>query len=534
MPDVRMPDGTIIRNVPEGTTKSQLMARYGKAKPQERGLLRRVDDAVRGVADAVTLGYSDEIAAKLGEITGLGGKKGDYKGNLASQRHRDSQGGGERVLGQVIGAVAGPGSKIAAAKGLKGLVGSAIEGAAYGAGYGSGSAKEGERLQGAKSGAALGAAGGVAGRAVGAAGARLLRGAKVSPQVRELADAGVVMTPGRRGGKIKRTWEESVLGSLPFVKAIPRAANERSIEQLNVAVANQALETIGVQYPMNTPPGHEFNGKVQQAAYDAYDNAVGALNLQDDRALTGGVASILKTGPAKVGPLKDQLNSLIQLHLDPLLKGPISGPQVRALMSDLRKDASKYASSASANERGLGEELWRLNDQLDQALVRQNGHGATEAFKNAREAVTRVKRFSDATARAKGGIASPGHFAAAMKKRGFGTTTDKVSRGEARMQKLADSAHQVLPDITPNSGTAERVAGLAGLGGPGAIGAMVDPTMGVAAGLTLGGYTPGLDRILQNLALNRPDLFVRGGNALTLAGPALGSAGAVTAVNQGR
>lgn len=32
MPDVKMPDGTIIRNVPEGTTKAQLQARYDKAK----------------------------------------------------------------------------------------------------------------------------------------------------------------------------------------------------------------------------------------------------------------------------------------------------------------------------------------------------------------------------------------------------------------------------------------------------------------------------------------------------------------------
>lgn len=33
MPDVRLPDGTIVRNVPEGTTRSQLMARVGKAAP---------------------------------------------------------------------------------------------------------------------------------------------------------------------------------------------------------------------------------------------------------------------------------------------------------------------------------------------------------------------------------------------------------------------------------------------------------------------------------------------------------------------
>lgn len=36
MPDVRMPDGSIIRNVPEGTTKSQLMARLQKQKAIEQ------------------------------------------------------------------------------------------------------------------------------------------------------------------------------------------------------------------------------------------------------------------------------------------------------------------------------------------------------------------------------------------------------------------------------------------------------------------------------------------------------------------
>lgn len=36
MPDVRMPDGTIIRNVPEGTTKSQLLAKLQKKQQQQQ------------------------------------------------------------------------------------------------------------------------------------------------------------------------------------------------------------------------------------------------------------------------------------------------------------------------------------------------------------------------------------------------------------------------------------------------------------------------------------------------------------------
>lgn len=43
MPDVRMPDGTIMRNVPAGTPKSEIMARYNKANAKP-GILDRVGD----------------------------------------------------------------------------------------------------------------------------------------------------------------------------------------------------------------------------------------------------------------------------------------------------------------------------------------------------------------------------------------------------------------------------------------------------------------------------------------------------------
>ncbi|HNC04252.1 MAG TPA: hypothetical protein PLY05_12980, partial [Agitococcus sp.] len=36
MPDVRMPDGTIIKNVPQGTTKAQLMAKLQKKQQQQQ------------------------------------------------------------------------------------------------------------------------------------------------------------------------------------------------------------------------------------------------------------------------------------------------------------------------------------------------------------------------------------------------------------------------------------------------------------------------------------------------------------------
>lgn len=149
--------------------------------------MRRVDDAVRGIADTATFGFADEIAAGLGSITGIGGEQGDYDANLSAQRERDSQGGFERFGGQVVGAMALPG---AAARSVPQAVSQgAAAGAAYG--YGSGEGSTGNRIENAGWGAALGgAAGGVLKAGANAIGNRVA--AKTIPsneQLRKSAEA---------------------------------------------------------------------------------------------------------------------------------------------------------------------------------------------------------------------------------------------------------------------------------------------------------------------------------------------------------
>lgn len=60
MPDVRMPDGTVIKNVPEGTTKEQLQARYRaskQAKPRTKGTgIGILDNVLGAFNEAVTGG----------------------------------------------------------------------------------------------------------------------------------------------------------------------------------------------------------------------------------------------------------------------------------------------------------------------------------------------------------------------------------------------------------------------------------------------------------------------------------------------
>lgn len=69
MPDVRMPDGTIIRNVPEGTTRAQLMARLNKAQPKSEGALGWISDNVLSPLNEAIIGAPEVIYNAAAAVT---------------------------------------------------------------------------------------------------------------------------------------------------------------------------------------------------------------------------------------------------------------------------------------------------------------------------------------------------------------------------------------------------------------------------------------------------------------------------------
>jgi hypothetical protein len=132
---------------------------------ERNSALGTVDAVVRGIADTVTLGYADEIAAAGNTLFG----GGTYDQQLARERGIDRQ--DERVNpyarlgGQIAGGFALPTGTATGARGLARI------GALYGAGYGSGSAEGSttDRLIGAARGGATGA---LVGGGLGAIGSR--------------------------------------------------------------------------------------------------------------------------------------------------------------------------------------------------------------------------------------------------------------------------------------------------------------------------------------------------------------------------
>lgn len=154
----------------EGVTVEQIRDFKGS-----NGVGSTVDNFMRGVADTLSFGLSDEISAGMGALTGIGGDFMDYSGNLAKQRERDAQGGAARLTGQIAGGVTGGAGLAkaglslganAAGRGatlLRTALGSAADGAILGALQGAGSGEGlGGRLGSAAVGGTLGGAVGMA------------------------------------------------------------------------------------------------------------------------------------------------------------------------------------------------------------------------------------------------------------------------------------------------------------------------------------------------------------------------------------
>lgn len=204
MPTVRMPDGVVV-SFPDTMPPEQIKGLIAQRFPEQtrgKGVLGYIDDAVRSIASGVTFGYADEIAAKMNELTGLGGS---YEQNVAQERARDvAIPSAIAIPGQIAGAVgstlaaaplagAAAGTRIAqAASRLPQTLRYAGLGAVEGALAGSGAATEGNRLEGAASGAAVGAP-------VGALAPHVVRGVAavgsgiknaISPQANVAADLG--------------------------------------------------------------------------------------------------------------------------------------------------------------------------------------------------------------------------------------------------------------------------------------------------------------------------------------------------------
>jgi len=552
--DVRMPDGTIVRNVPRGTSKADLERRYKesvlKRRTAEHPILGPITSAVAGATDTSVMGADDEIRAGLDSVNPFNPdsiwRGGSFSGNQKRQSSRKKQleranpwsylGG--QVAGALIPALLTGGGSVAAQaaratskapaaiRATRALAPVVAQSAAYGFNSADGSVKD--RLKAVPEAVAWGVGGDLVGRGLGKAVSRAVGGRNFTPAQRQLMDEGVLLTPGMRGGKLAKVVEDQVLGTVPFVSEIPKAAQERSFASMRRAVANRVLAPIGgkvddvAELASDTQVGADFAGNLAKTVYKNYDDTLGGMTLAGDGAVTQSLDDVVNN--ASLSMTGDQVqvvaNNAAAIK-EKLSKGPLTGQPLREWLGDLRGRASKLAGTEA------GDALWDLNRALEDGLDAQNGAMASPAYKKARESVSLLKRYQNAASRrGQGGEFGPTQLLQAAEKRGFGTTDANVADRTAPLLDIAMNAADAMRVNTANSGTVPRALATGGLLGGGlgtALGA-IDPLYAGLLGAQTMKYVPGIDEIAQKMA-QRPEWAREFGQRVSANSPYLGLLG---------
>jgi hypothetical protein len=509
--NVRMPDGTIVTNVPDGTSQDELTSMLYERK---RGAA--VQQGKRDLADSQSFGdaaligagkFGDSAWAGLKQIgTGLVGAAAnalpdstikrsleDYATAQAGAIDQDQQDKLREYavladrrpfatgLGEGAAMMAVPGaSAVRGAKGAEMLMQAGAAGAVPGLiGYGTMEEKGGAGL--------AGAAGGVLGGALGAGIGRAIQ--PFRPAMNEVRTAamdaaerfGLKLTPAEITGNRALKWAQAAIDDLPFASGMGTARRAENAAALNRAALADVGE-VGTQITdktlagAKTRLGGEFENAFKAERVQLTDDTVGKLAQINQDALR-----FLPDEKAKV--VTNRIEQILgKIERDDAIPG-LAYQKWRVEVKSKDGDTNHY--------------LQQVRSAIDEAASNSLSEGKMEAFKNANRQYAALKTLlqGNVVNRETGNVMPKQLDSALASRYGDAYKTGQLTGNLPDVAK----AGMLLREM-PNSGTAPRMAYSGGMGGGGlgvATG-LIDPlTLGAAAA------TPALAQMAMNNPLAR-------------------------------
>lgn len=367
--------------------------------------------------------------------------------------------------------------------------------AAYGAAYGAGE-NNNNRMEGAITGGIAAPLAGAAGRATVTAASRLLAPA-VKSTIKTLRRAGIQgLTPGQIGGeagflgRVVKGFEDRMAG-LPLVGDVITSARRDTIDQLNRVAIDEALAPIGAKLPADKEIGSEAISWAQDAASQAYEQALGPLQAQADEALGASMTAVNAKAMGLPTAQRELFQTIVEQDVMPFVPetGAFSGKQIQAIKQGIDANIASLRSGSPA-DRKLAEVLDEAKGGFMDFAARAAPEEAA-AFRAADDAYANLVVLEKAAAKAsgKGGVFTPQQLSQAVREADRSVRKRATAGGRARMQETATAASAVLPSSVPDSGTAGRgIAALMGLGavGGGGLGYADGGTSGAATGAATG------------------------------------------------
>lgn len=445
--DVRLPDGTIVTNVPEGTTKAQLMQKLGMSQPRIPDALDNPNMATEGMSGfnkfAAGVGKAGvDIGRGVGQLLGIN-SQADIDAAKAIDRPLMQTGAG--FAGNVVGNVAATLPTIAI-PGANTMVGAGLIGAGLGGvqPVGSEDSRIGNMV--------LGAAGGAGGQAAANAIGRVVRPvqSQLNEPVASLARAAeqkynIPLNAAQKTGSRPLQIIESVLENMPLTADRQLMAKALQRNAFNKAT----LSTIGETAEQATP-------EVLNAARTRIGQSFNDLSARNTVTLGDDFLNALGTVEGRLNEFSSPaIKENIEKALNLAANGTLDGKTYQSVRSTLGRKADGAFRSGDSD---LGQALKTIKSALDDAATASISAADREAWKQARNQWQNLKVVEKAaapnTADAVAGNVSPAKLAQALlqvdrKGMTYGTRGDDLS-------ELARIGQALIKDQIPNSGTAQR------------------------------------------------------------------------------
>jgi hypothetical protein len=449
--DVRLPDGTIIQNIPEGTTRAELTKRlvangYGKSlmgeKPTAAAGMSFGEQALAGAGKALTdIGRgARQIAAKVGIGDGAAVQAEIDEAKRLDAPLMQTGGGMAGNIGtNVVAAL-----PLAAIPGVNTVAGAAVLGGALGATQPV--ASDESRLANV----GMGAAGGAVGQAVIG---RLMKPVqtRISPEKAALAAqaeaAGIPLDAAQRTGSKALKSVDAALDSYPFTAGRQAAKKGAQQQSFNRAV----LRTIGVDADKATP---DVLSAARKSISDEFDRIAGQSTVKLDDDFLSALTKVDGKQASMVPSLRSpKVGSLVDDFLDLMSAGKIEGRAYQDMRSALGKQSKDAFGSGNSS---LGQALKDIRNALDDAAGRSIPDAEKKAWDQARQQWGNLKVVEKIAGRPSMGAAEGDLSATALWTAVRQSNPKQFVYGSSELGNLAKVGQAFLKPM-PSSGTSERM-----------------------------------------------------------------------------
>lgn len=544
--DIELPNGTVIKDIPEGTPRSVVMEKAikaGLAKPEDFGVSTDVNAPTSGLLMGIKepiSGAAQLLPKGLEFVTSAGGLApnpvSQYFGSEAErvramtaaeeaayQKQRALQGETGFDVSRLAGNILSPVNVLAgiratqAARALGAGAGTqaAVSGAAQGAiqpvteptDFAEEKAKQ----------VGFGAAGGKIGEAVATSVGKVLN-PLASKAEQTMRDLGITPTPGQTLGGIYKKAEDFAQ-NLPLVGEQIRSAREKVLFDFNKGVINKTLEKVNDKLPENVI-GRDAVAYAADQISSKYDEVLAKMKFDLDFKTTSGILNALnKANLPSTAQREEATNVLNSIALDKFSGKTLTGQEYKAIESDLAKEVIKYRNSQTAADRNIGEALQGVLDTFKSELYQQNQR-YTPQLRRIDSAYSDLKIMERAAANtgAESGVFTPKQYSMAVKQADLTRQKSAFARGRAKGQEISEAAMETI-----GQDAASTLEGRLAIGSLGGIATISKPMVAVPviAGTT-GLYSPLGIRAADVALRQRPELVRRMGQTISEYGGLLG------------